>query len=57
MLNIGMPLGGEVRVLTATNPSCLIQRGLAHGSDCPKNAWRMVVRGRNAFQHVPCYSL
>jgi hypothetical protein len=53
MLIIGLLLRGEVRALTAANPSCPAQRGPAHGADCPKDACRMVVQGRDSLQHVP----
>jgi hypothetical protein len=53
MLIIGLLLQGEVRALTAANPSCPARRGPAHGADCPKDACRMVVQGRDSLQHVP----
>jgi hypothetical protein len=53
MLIIGLPLQGEVRTLTAANPSCLTRRGPTHGSDGPKDACRMVAQGRDSLQHMP----
>jgi len=53
MLSIGLPLPGEVRALTAANPSCPTRRGPTHESDDPPDTCKMVAQGCESLQHVP----
>jgi hypothetical protein len=57
MLAIGLPLGGEVRAVTATNHVCPTRGGPASGSECPQNAFSMVGQARDARQNVQRYCL
>jgi hypothetical protein len=57
MRAIGLPLGGEVRAVTATNHVCPTRGGPASGSECPQNAFSMVGQARDARQNVQRYCL
>lgn len=57
MLAIGLPLGGEVRALTAATHACPTRRGPTYGLECPKNAFNVLGQTRATLQNVQCYGL
>jgi hypothetical protein len=57
MRAISLPVGGEVRAVTAPNHVCPTRGGPAAGSACPQKAFSMVGQARAARQNVQRYCL